>query len=141
MTKNKRSGKKGKALALGMVAALALAGCGGRPDSSSGSGNEGLSFDTRGLTPQQYSIANLTAVDDYGRTVEICDPSDAEKNMSGCSISPGWVRRTTWRGFTTFPNWKNWALILRFTTRTIRQVQVLHTSFILPASRCTVIIP
>ena len=83
MTKNKRSGKKGKALARGMAATLVLAGCGGRPDSSSGSGNEGLSFDTRGLTPQQYSIANLTAVDDYGRTVEICDPSDAEKKYVG----------------------------------------------------------
>ena len=81
MTTNKRSGKKGRALALGMAAALALAGCGGKTDSSSG--ESGLSFDTRGLTPQQYSIANLTAVDDYGRTVEICDPSDAEKKYVG----------------------------------------------------------
>lgn len=73
----------GKAAAIGIAAAFALAGCGGGGTSSSSSGDAPLSFDTRGLTPQQYSIANLTAVDDYGRTVEICDPSDAEKKYVG----------------------------------------------------------
>ncbi len=82
MKKDKRSGKRSKVLALGVAAAISLAGCGGGGESSS-SGGAQLSFDTRGLTPQQYSIANLTAVDDYGRTVEICDPSDAGKKYVG----------------------------------------------------------
>lgn len=42
-----------------------------------------MQYDTRGLTPQQYSVANLTAVDDYGRTVEVADPTNAEKKYVG----------------------------------------------------------
>lgn len=42
-----------------------------------------LKYDTRGLTPQEYSVANLTAVDDYGRTVEVVDPTDVEKRYVG----------------------------------------------------------
>lgn len=46
-------------------------------------GGEQLKYDTRGLTPQEYSVANLTAVDDYGRTVEVVDPTDVEKRYVG----------------------------------------------------------
>lgn len=42
-----------------------------------------LDFDTRGLTAQEYSVANLTAVDDYGRTVTVIDPSDESRRYVG----------------------------------------------------------
>ncbi len=42
-----------------------------------------LEYDTRGLTPQEYSVANLTAVDEFGRTIEVVDPTDAEERYVG----------------------------------------------------------
>ena len=55
----------------------------GGGDKNPGGDTEQLEYDTRGLTPQEYSIANLTAVDDYGRTVEVVDPTNAEKRYVG----------------------------------------------------------
>ena len=73
-----------RAIALGLVCIFALTACHGgkNPDDGSGGGTQ-LQYDTRGLTPQQYSIANLTAIDDYGRTVEVVDPTNTEKRYVG----------------------------------------------------------
>lgn len=40
-----------------------------------------LEYDTRGLTPQEYSIANLTATDDFGRMITVADPTDSGKKI------------------------------------------------------------
>ncbi len=42
-----------------------------------------LPNDDRYLSPQEYSIANLTAIDDYGRTVVVKDPDNASKKYVG----------------------------------------------------------
>lgn len=42
-----------------------------------------LEYDTRGLTPQEYSIANLTATDDFGRMITVADPTDSGKKYVG----------------------------------------------------------
>lgn len=57
--------------ALSLIMALSAAACTKEQDPAP----PALKTDTRNLTPQEYSIANLTAVDDYGRTVTIADPS------------------------------------------------------------------
>ena len=59
-----------------------LSGCsGGGASSDTGGNNSGLKTDKRNLTPQEYSIANLTAIDDYGRTVTVKDPSTQKKYL------------------------------------------------------------
>lgn len=86
--KAKRFSRFFRAAALALCGLFAFAGCatGGTddkdPDTPPGGGNQ-LQYDTRGLTPQQYSVANLTAVDDYGRTVTVADPTNAEKRYVG----------------------------------------------------------
>ena len=62
------------------AALFALTACGGGNTSEAGNT---LKYDTRGLTPQEYSVANLIAADDYGRTVEVSDPSGAAKKYVG----------------------------------------------------------
>lgn len=73
-----------RAAALTLCGLFAFAGCatGGKDPDDSGGGSK-LQYDTRGLTPQQYSVANLTAVDDYGRTVTVADPTNTEKRYVG----------------------------------------------------------
>ena len=86
--KAKRFSRFFRAAALALCGLFAFAGCatGGTddkdPDTPPGGGTQ-LQYDTRGLTPQQYSVANLTAVDDYGRTVTVADPTNAEKRYVG----------------------------------------------------------
>ena len=55
-------------------------GCGGASDNDD-NGGVTVKYDKRNLTPQEYSIANLTAVDDYGRTVTVKDPSSEKKYL------------------------------------------------------------
>ena len=62
------------------LSAVFLCGCAG---GGNGDGGDDLKYDTRGLTPQEYSVANLVATDDYGRTVEVRDPTNAEKKYVG----------------------------------------------------------
>lgn len=71
------------------AALFALTACGGGNTSEAGNT---LKYDTRGLTPQEYSVANLIAADDYGRTVEVSDPSARRRNTWDCFTSPGSVR-------------------------------------------------
>lgn len=86
--KAKRFSRFFRAAALALCGLFAFAGCGTGgtddkdPDTPPGGGTQ-LQYDTRGLTPQQYSVANLTAVDDYGRTVTVADPTNAEKRYVG----------------------------------------------------------
>lgn len=82
--KAKRFSRFFRAAALALCGLFAFAGCGtgGKDPDNQGGGNQ-LQYDTRGLTPQQYSVANLTAVDDYGRTVTVADPTNAEKRYVG----------------------------------------------------------
>ena len=70
------------ALCLTVAFSAACIGGGNSGDSSSGGGSTN-SFDTRNLTAQEYSIANLTAVDDYGRMVTVKDPTDSDKKYLG----------------------------------------------------------
>ncbi len=79
-----------KAAALGLASLFVLGACTpqrpsepGQENPPGGGTDTQLEYDTRGLTPQEYSIANLTAVDDYGRTVTVVDPSDASKRYVG----------------------------------------------------------
>ena len=88
-----------------LFAATACGDSGNGGNTSSGGGTSAsesttdkLPNDNRYLTPQEYSIANLTAIDDYGRTVTVKDPT--QKNISECSISPGSEVREV-RAFTT----------------------------------------
>ena len=69
-------------LTAGILSLAMLGGCNRTPNGG-GSGDPVLSYDTRGLTPQQYSVANLVATDDYGRTVEVRDPLNADKKYVG----------------------------------------------------------
>ena len=55
-------------------------GCGGASDNDD-NGGVTVKYDKRNLTPQEYSVANLTAVDDYGRTVTVKDPSSEKKYL------------------------------------------------------------
>lgn len=70
------------ALCLTVAFSAACIGGGNSGDSSSGGGTTN-SFDTRNLTAQEYSIANLTAVDDYGRMITVKDPTDSDKKYLG----------------------------------------------------------
>lgn len=66
------------------LSAAFLCGCArGGNGGNGGNGGTDLKYDTRGLTPQEYSVANLVATDDYGRTVEVRDPTNAEKKYVG----------------------------------------------------------
>lgn len=72
--------KKGKGIlcaAMALIAALSGVAC-GNTESNTPPQSE-LKSDTRNLSPQEYSIANLTAIDDYGRTVEIAEPGTGDK--------------------------------------------------------------
>ena len=55
-------------------------GCGGASYNDD-NGGVTVKYDKRNLTPQEYSVANLTAVDDYGRTVTVKDPSSEKKYL------------------------------------------------------------
>ena len=64
--------KKGKGIlcaAMALIAAFSGVAC-GDAESNPPAQSE-LKSDTRNLSPQEYSVANLTSIDDYGRTVEI----------------------------------------------------------------------
>ena len=70
--------KKILCAALSCMLALSIASCGGRndtPPTPQPPPTDELKTDTRNYTAQEYSIANLTAVDDYGRTVTVADPT------------------------------------------------------------------
>ena len=71
-----------RAASLACASLFLLGGCAPKAPGPSDGGNK-LNFDTRGLTPQEYTVANLTAVDDYGRTITVIDPSDASKRYVG----------------------------------------------------------
>lgn len=74
--------KKAICAALGFVFALGMCGCGDTTatPNNPNQGNTGtLKSDMRELTPQEYSIANLTAIDDYGRTVTVSDPTTDDR--------------------------------------------------------------
>ena len=66
-------GKEFICAVLSLVVALSAAGC--TPKKTPPPADNTPKTDTRNLSPQEYSIANLTAVDDYGRTVTVADPS------------------------------------------------------------------
>lgn len=68
--------KKGnKFICAALSVALAMSATGCAMQKSNDNDKKPLKTDTRNLTPQEYSIANLTAVDEYGRTVTIADPA------------------------------------------------------------------
>lgn len=69
--------------ALALASLFVFGACSPGTDSDNGGGGTQLDFDTRGLTPQEYSVANLTAVDDYGRTITVTDPTNADKKYVG----------------------------------------------------------
>ena len=76
--------KGSKFLKMLMVCALSTAFlCGCARGGKDGGTTTQLKYDTRGLTPQEYSVANLVATDDYGRKVEVRDPTNAEKKYVG----------------------------------------------------------
>lgn len=73
-----------------LFAATACGDSGNNGNTSSGGGTSAsesttdkLPNDNRYLTPQEYSIANLTAIDDYGRTVTVKDPNNDSKKYLG----------------------------------------------------------
>lgn len=76
--------KGSKFLKMLTVCALSTAFlCGCASGGKDGGTTTQLKYDTRGLTPQEYSVANLVATDDYGRKVEVRDPTNAEKKYVG----------------------------------------------------------
>ena len=89
--------KKTACVCLSAAVLFAATACGGDDAGTSGGGNSAgggnssgsestidrLPNDDRYLTPQEYSIANLTAIDDYGRTVTVKDPNNESKKYLG----------------------------------------------------------
>lgn len=69
--------------AIALASLFVFGACSPGTDPDNGGGGTQLDFDTRGLTPQEYSVANLTAVDDYGRTITVADPTNADKKYVG----------------------------------------------------------
>ena len=108
-------------------------GCGGASDNDD-NGGVTVKYDKRNLTPQEYSIANLTAVDDYGRTVTVKDPSSEKKYLGMFYFA--WLgnreERTTLRNF-------NAKTPTRSTIRPTRPIRP-HGSSTSTANRFTVII-
>ena len=78
-----KKGKFRQALGTMSLALASLFVFGACTHTPSNGGETQLDFDTRGLTAQEYSVANLTAVDDYGRTVTVIDPSDESRRYVG----------------------------------------------------------
>ena len=100
------------------AALFALTACGGGNTSEAGNT---LKYDTRGLTPQEYSVANLIAADDYGRTVEVSDPSGAAKKYVGLFYF-AWLGSQSMTGIYDVNKLEKLGVAIRIARQTLRIV-------------------